>query len=114
MTNQSIQENTECSRLVRIVEDSDTLHKHMKGIIFLDKLRSDLPPKQDGRCLPVLEFFDRGVLPNNFLTSPNMIADGKIISNHVNIQVLAKKLSLGDRIPKLVKEFNMLLSISKN
>jgi hypothetical protein len=86
----------------------------MKDIILLGKLRLDLPPKQDGRCLPALECFYHGILPNNFLTFPNMIADGNIISNHVNIQVLAKKLSLGDRIPKLVTEFNMLLSISRN
>jgi hypothetical protein len=72
MANQSIKENVACSRLVSIVERrtvvAQTVHKHIKDIVLLDKLRLDLPPKQYERCLPGLEIIDHVILPNNFFT----------------------------------------------
>ena len=40
---------------------------------------------------------------------PDRFADDNIVSKHVEISILDGKAPLGDRIPELTREFNVLL-----
>ena len=41
---------------------------------------------------------------------PGRIAEDNIVSKHVEVYLLESKVTLGDRIPELMKEFKVLLS----
>ena len=81
----------------------------MKDAILLDKLGSELAPKRDEICLKFLEVFYHGLLSNQIWTPPNRTAVDYVVSKHVKIKVLDRKVALGDRLLELVKEFKVLL-----